>query len=195
MLDNTKKLNRPLFPNQVKLGPKTSDIVFTCLKVFRNTIWIISEPWRRPPLCDLKKNDPAEIKNTDDITPWNWKVPVLNRLTLGSNSSPYRGGRGVIFFCSRGVRLNFVLRIFNIFLPHRFFYNLKKKTKKVDHLNPSDYYNTEIVHVNIVQIDINLIWLKWSECVLYTQSTYIRHRLKGRQIQSHKCQFRLARFQ
>ena len=69
---------------------------------------------------------------------------------------PIGGGRGVIFFCSRGVRLNFVLRIFNIFLPHRFFYNLKK-TKKVDQLDPSDYYNTQIVHFNIVQIDINLI--------------------------------------
>ena len=36
-LDN-KILNQPLFPNQVKLGPKTSDLVFACLKVFRNTI-------------------------------------------------------------------------------------------------------------------------------------------------------------
>ena len=36
--DNNKKLNQPLFPNQVKLGPKTSDLVFACLKVFRNTI-------------------------------------------------------------------------------------------------------------------------------------------------------------
>ena len=38
MLDNTKKLNGPLFQNQVKLGPKTSDLVFACLKVFKNTI-------------------------------------------------------------------------------------------------------------------------------------------------------------
>ena len=63
MLDNTKKLNRLLFPNQVKLGPKTSDIVFTCLKVFINTIWKISEPLPRPIFrfqCDLKRNDPRK---------------------------------------------------------------------------------------------------------------------------------------
>ena len=33
-----KKNNRPVFPNQVNLGLKTSDLVFACLKVFRNTI-------------------------------------------------------------------------------------------------------------------------------------------------------------
>ena len=28
-----KKFNRPLFPNRVKLWPKTSDLVFVCPKV------------------------------------------------------------------------------------------------------------------------------------------------------------------
>ena len=47
-------------------------------------------------------------------------------LLWGFIAPPIGGGRGVILFCSRGVRLNFLLRIFNIFLPHRVFYNLNK---------------------------------------------------------------------
>ena len=59
------------------------------------------------------------------------QVPVIPEKTLESYSYPYRGGRGVIFFCSRGNILKFYLRIFNIFfLPHRFFLKVKKLKKR-----------------------------------------------------------------
>ena len=56
-----KKFNGPLFPNRVKLWPKTSDLVFVCPKVLEYWIWPYSEPWPRPIsriLSDLKNNDP-----------------------------------------------------------------------------------------------------------------------------------------
>ena len=66
-----------------------------------------------------------------------WQYGRMASGTLRNYYWPYRGVRGVIFFCSRGNILNFFLRIFNIFLPHRLFYNLKKLN--VDDLYPDDY--------------------------------------------------------
>ena len=70
----------------------------------------------------------AEIKNTGDFTPWNWKVPVLNRSTWGSNSSLYRGG-GVFFLFKREYSQVLFKNFWYIFLPHRFFLKFKKLKK------------------------------------------------------------------
>ena len=86
MLDNTKKLNGPLFQNQVKLGPKTSDLVFACLKVFKNTIWTISEPWRQPIfrfLYDLKKNIPRDFVGRVCTFYFNIFFYIFSGLTCG----------------------------------------------------------------------------------------------------------------